>query len=751
MAASPLEDSAEQQLPSIVHKATLQNTALLIKSASCSPGSPPHLRAVHGDHRFPLLAALLESFLHANYQKLNDSGVKKRLVIAVQGRKDLNTTAALIKERFEGDAAVQLTGGDKLVHGLQGHADIVEFSRLWRDAFSQHRILLTSAQSLLFLFCHGLLKMDQLSHLVFDDCTMANANHPYCTIMKSFYLPQRAKLLKQALDDDDDDDVVNVDEVDCIAAQVPRIIVFADWPLVREGENFLIKRDRIAKMLQYLRMFQCVIRPLTSELKAPEGFDWLSYNELVYLKDAGCFEQLTTIYLEPGKETLKDRMECVAERFMEMPAGQANVLVLVKEDSLQMAERLLTRDFALPCELLTTTSMGMAQGSVLLFSTADENLHLLAYYLQQQSPETLSTVFLAEPCIALYLLTTLMAYATQMPICSIRSTSRESLQAQAVEMALWMAAIGASSPVDSVPFRKLRAFVGGYEALAKLAYLLADSSPVHHLIPASGALINTATSITMLLCCCSYLPHIESAGTGLRIHTMAVKRATADGQELDKDRHYYITRISLPPCLQPLIGNDDALMHIRGPMTPSRFSSQTLAANAALKLLHDHRILDDNLIISSAVLESLSASSKEKDGASSMKPEMVDEYDPLRQTTHHQLQYNPFEDEDIGDVEAATQTQELVPTPFHEGTSRISIIYGQRPRVELRPMKGKITSALGSSNLTVKSLRTGPRTSPKSIPTAYGAAISILLDRSPRRFAVRNGRRPLRNPTAFLA
>jgi hypothetical protein len=156
--------------------------------------------------------------------------------------------------------------------------------------------------------------------------------------------------------------------------------------------------------------------------------------------------------------------------------------------------------------------------------------------------------------------------------------------------------------------------------------------------------------MTILLACCSYLPHIGSSGTGLRIHTMAVKRVSADGIELDKDRHYYTTRISLPPCLDPWVTTDR--LHVQGPLTPSRLSSQTLAANATLKLLHECGVLNDYLLIRDAVLSRLYS----KDIAT-------------LGSTHHDLEYNPFDNEEINkdDLASADQIQELAPFVFQNG------------------------------------------------------------------------------------
>lgn len=662
MISSLSDDAEEQKLECIVQKSRLQNTAILIKSASCSPGSPPHLRSIHGESRFPVLHALLRQCL---IDGAKDIAAGKRMVIAVQGKKDLETTCMLVNEALKDDMSF-MNGGLGLVHGLQGHADIVEFSRLWRQAFADHRILLTTSQSLLFLFSHGLLRMNQLTHLFFDDCTMANANHPYCTIMKSFYLPRRAQLLKEALEvteADSGEASMRADEL----IGLPRIILFADWPLVREGEGFLEKRDRISKMLQYLRLFQTVIRPLAAELRAPDDSAWLSYEELIYLKDAGCFEQLQSIFLAPGEEGLSERLVCVAEGLR--TADGADILVLLQPDNLQAAAGILKRACKISSELLSPSVIGTGQdgGRVLLHTMADDGLPLLTYYLQQQQgPFTLAAIYVAEAGLAPSLLLTLMSYAKQIPVISIRNQSPAALHQQALEMAIWMAAIGAASPVDSGPFRKLRAFVGGYEAIAQQAYLLATDSPVHHWIPETGALISTATSISMLLCCCSYLPHLESAGTGLRIHTMAVKRVSAEGAELDRDRHFYMTQITLPPCLLPWLG-EEGKRHIHGPLTPSRFSSQTLAASATLKLLHESKVLDDHLMIAEPVLKALLGDNYHE--GSAMLPGSTEAKDL---NDNPDLGYNPFENEEI-DGEGPSRVQELVPTPFQKGSEWIAL------------------------------------------------------------------------------
>jgi hypothetical protein len=61
-----------------------------------------------------------------------------------------------------------------------------------------------------------------------------------------------------------------------------------------------------------------------------------------------------------------------------------------------------------------------------------------------------------------------------------------------------------------------------------------------------------------------------------------------------------MTRITLPPCLGQWIPPDR--MQVQGPLTPSRFSSQTTAAKAALETLYAHGCLTDNLIIAQDVL-----------------------------------------------------------------------------------------------------------------------------------------------------
>lgn len=638
MISCPEAESEEQLLPSIAHKCSLQNTAILIKDASCSAESQNHLRSLHQPHRFSILAAILGECLADGPQGEEQGAPPKFMAIAVQGRKDIEVTVGLIRERF-----------GPIVHGLDGHADIVEFSGLWQEAQSRYRILVTSAQSMMYLFCHGLLRMSQISHLIFDDCTLANSNHPYCLIMRSFYLPGRARVLARSVE------AASEEEIEALLYDdLPRVVLFGDWPLVSESEGFLAKRDRIAKLLEYLRHFQCVIRPLASDLRAPEGQHWLGYDELIYLKDSGTFEQLQSVYLRPGPVNLQSRLECAVELMVacEHLKDGANILVLVGEDSLGPAERLLgaavrKADLDARCEMLTTSSIRPdVKRRVILYSNKESDLNLLAYFLQQQTAETLASIYIVEPSINPSFVLTLMAYSKQIPLCTVRANDMEGIQGQAIEMVLWMTIIGASAPVDSTPFRKLRAFVGGFEAIAKSAYLIPDVSAIHRRVPATGALISTATSIQMLLCACSYLPHFGSSGTGLRIQTMAVKRVTEAGVELDKERHYYMTKITLPPSLRPWLS--EGQFSVTGPVTPSRFSSQTLASNAALSLMYDHGIVDDNLMISTSVLNS---------------PEILAmNWDK----TVGKVEYDPFENEEIDEngLVDEDQLQEIIPETF---------------------------------------------------------------------------------------
>lgn len=554
------------------------------------------------------------------------ASTEKRIVVSVHGRKDISVAVEMLKQEML-----------ETVVGLEGHADIFEFAKEWAVAFAEHRVLVTSTQSLLHLFSHGLLAMSQLSLLIFDDCTHANSNHPYCFIVKTFYLTARAKMLAESAASGDA-------ELRELEGLLPRLVLFADWPLVREGENFLVKRNRLAKVFQYLRLFQCVVRPLASDLRAPEAHSWMAFDELVNLKDAGCYQQLRSVYLARGKHTLHDRLECVVQLLGEAefsPAAQANALVLVSPEGLPQAERLLAQllhGSGLQTLMMTAANvpqLALVKGTLLLAPAGRDGLQIVSYFLQQQTPATLAAVYLAEAALDPWLLLSLMAYASQMPICSVRPQGGTAVQDQAAEMVLWAAAIGASSPVDSAPFRRLRAFVGGYEAVAKFGYLLADSSPVHHWIRSTGAIINTSTSITTLLCICSYLPRVASIGTGLKIDTVAVKRVDAEGVEVDKDRHYYMTQIHLPPSLLPWLA-DEAQQVVQGPLTPSRFSSQTLAALEALKRLHACGVVDDNLIISTGLLKVF------KDGFGT-------------------LDYNPFDTADDGVALAVDQIRELIP------------------------------------------------------------------------------------------
>lgn len=648
----------------------LHNSIILLKSASCIPGSPSHLRSIHTPQKFEILFTILHDHLASIAGPMdNEANKDLRVLIVVNGSKDLEVTTRMIKARFAElypDECAKKAIDNYLVAGLEGHADIVEFSKDWKEAFDSHLILITSSQSMLYLFSYGLVRMDQLSHLVFDDCTMANSNHPFCVTMKSFYLPEMAKHLAKGGEG--------------ASSGLPRIIGFADWPLVSGEETFMVKRDRMAKMLDFVRLYQSVVCPVRDAIEAPAEYSWMSESDIAGLKEGGCFGQLRMIYLkkEEAVNGLLSRLEAAVEAMVEGPKPRGNVLFLVKPENIQTVQhhlRSLLKKYKLDlsCSLLSESSMMPSATNRVLLCRMDE-IVLLCKFLQNQSMASLDSVYMIEPGVDVESMLTLLAFTEgQTPLVSVRGAGE--VVDQATAMSVWMMAIGASSPVDSLPFRRLRSFIGGYEAIARSAFLLQESSPVHRRILKTGAMIFWNVSVQMLLCFCSYLPHIQSKGTGLLIHTMAVKRVNEAGKELDVERHFYMTRIAFPPCLAPWIPADR--MQICGSLTPSRFSSQTTAAKVALETLYEFGCLTDNLIIAPAVLA-------------------------LNEDEGHprELEVNPFDViTDDGGVDGSDlkhqpeDIKEIVPEAFQKDQLWASLDESPNPPVEKSP-KGKLLTSL---------------------------------------------------------
>lgn len=69
---------------------------------------------------------------------------------------------------------------------VEGHADIVQLRKqvqtAWKD--SGRQIYVVSSNCILYLFCLGLWRMEDLDFIVFDNLTPANRNHAYCILME---------------------------------------------------------------------------------------------------------------------------------------------------------------------------------------------------------------------------------------------------------------------------------------------------------------------------------------------------------------------------------------------------------------------------------------------------------------------------------------------------------------------------------------------------------------------------------------
>lgn len=72
---------------------------------------------------------------------------------------------------------------------IKGHSEIVEVRSAVKE--SQEKaipVIVTSSNCAMYMFCLGLVRMESLSFIFFDNLTGANKNHPYCMIMEVLHV-----------------------------------------------------------------------------------------------------------------------------------------------------------------------------------------------------------------------------------------------------------------------------------------------------------------------------------------------------------------------------------------------------------------------------------------------------------------------------------------------------------------------------------------------------------------------------------
>lgn len=442
------------------------------------------------------------------------------------------------------------------IKGIDGHADTVQFAKEW-EQHQNTKIIVTSTQAMLLAFAHGLVQMEQLGALIFDDCTLANHGHPYCVIMESFWMPLLARHIQQGKDED---------------LALPRIIGFAGWPQVKADESFMVKRARIQKLNQYYRLFHACLLPYE-----PAGHDatigWLPKDDIFTIGN--------------GEEALPDHLKRL--HFKQVGSdGITLALASIPDPKLVIAPPTLAIPGSLPWDQK-------------LISVLERPVECVAVIPDEQ----------ADQQVVQYISLALMAQSAPVHmLCDGGSPF-------ARQLATWLAAPLVYAAAGSLAHRQHKSFFSTFSALRSSLPLLLPHSPVHWRIPATGALVTAATALPILQSICALVPRTGVCPAGLsptlRLHTMAIKRVDHTGRYLDTNKHHYACRITLPAALRfflPLSQAPDSRdeeeyraegvshrLDVVGPLCASRHQAQITAAIKVLRLLYSNNCIDDHLLL----------------------------------------------------------------------------------------------------------------------------------------------------------
>lgn len=487
---------------------------------------------LHGPVRSRLAVHLLETLLGC--APLSRSPGSRHGLIACSSHAETAALANMLRQDPQVSAACQLVL-------CEGSADLLAIRETIRSSWSltQQQVLLTSSNNLLYLFVSGLVVMEDFDFIIFDNITPANRFHPYCLFLQSFYCP----LLVQRYWRQQRGEFT----------LVPRLISFADWPRNTTNLAFHLKLKRDRKFFQYHRLFHSTIVPLRlagSPSSAP--INWMPESDLDEL-----FPPVDSVF--------------------------SNLTVTITDDLAGALQQQLGR-----CCLPEQDSR-----VVVFADPALSRVHLQGYPVEDgyeafDPDETMSIVIVGEnPNLPLE--TILTSHVTSISVIA----HQESLGLVAGLMACRAGLLALQTP------REAEKLFTNFESFHLNADYLREQGPLHWRPPQSRSLMLHSISAGLFLAICACLPRDASLAPH-KINTVAVRRVLDDDTPLDGERYYYLTRIKLPAILTsalhfvPPFPADQLI--VVGQLTASRIGSLNSAAFRAIKAMHEHGMLDGNLI-----------------------------------------------------------------------------------------------------------------------------------------------------------
>ncbi|PJF19463.1 hypothetical protein PSACC_00742 [Paramicrosporidium saccamoebae] len=469
----------------------------------------------------------------------------------------------VLQSQREASAVIQLLREVGLEsREIKGHSEIVELRSSVNNA-KRVPVLIASSNCILHLFCLGLVRMENLGFILFDNLTGANKSHPYCVVMEGAFV-----------------------------GNVPRILGFADWPLVYPGEALQVKLGRVGKWSQYHRVFHSTVLPLILE-SCNQRSDWVSKEEIDGMsRQQTMFGRLRLMLVDevshvnhhgdPADDTQTKLVKSILD-VIHSAKQTGNVLIIYDGDFKLLVDKLNNQKIKSLVIKDEITSLSGLERAVLLCKSA--NLKPKSSVLS--CPLGLIIVVDTEPNLVLNSLLSPLSHHVETVF--IRTVESASLASS--DMASWIGLLATSASSSSVISRELLSFFGNMENLSKASRFVTDCSQVHYRVPSTGAMLIPSINAGLLLAVCSHLSHSQGY---LSMRTFPVKRVDSNGVVLDKT-HFFMTRIKLPACLAGKYLEPEQLI-VHGPLSPRRFTAYTIAAFKAIKLMHNAGILDDHFI-----------------------------------------------------------------------------------------------------------------------------------------------------------
>lgn len=349
---------------------------------------------------------------------------------------------------------------------------------------------------------------------------------------------------------------------------VPRIAAFADWPLHLPGEALHVTIERTRKLQQYHRLFRSAIVPIKLSPEAATGTIRWASDEEIELVSRNTLPLGRCRLVLASAESSSACLRCV---LAESP------LALVLCDDLSRVE------VEMEAEAEVGAACLVAEPTEDFVAAARDFESLVIYDCTTLSETWMAAIFAS------------LAKGHAVTVIAAPDNTRLAMLARALTFMLCKAAHEATD--GSATLKALETFFSNFGEIRRAAAVVSGTSRLHYRLPTTGAMLLPSNSIQLLLAVCSYIPKMAGYAR-LRIRTMAVKRVSAEGVVLDKERHFFVTQITLPAILasEQLAVLEENQLQIRGLTATNRFMACTTAASEALKRLHDAGILDDNFI-----------------------------------------------------------------------------------------------------------------------------------------------------------